>query len=456
MTLPRRPRRASARRRGEVEGIAALVAACDESYRAWAPTGWEPPPPGRGAGPLARADHRRLVVDARRGRAGRAGGRARLLHPGGRAAHAPRAAGRLPVRQRRRTASSPSSRSPAGRTSRPSSPTPTAGARASPPGCWPLAEDAMRAEGYREVQLWTPREAPARRFYEASGLAARRARAVAGRAGAADRRVRQAAVSLRIYLGAFGDPGHAFPMLALGEALVAPRPRRRAADVAALGGARDRGGDDVRRRAGVPGLPHPRAAAAAVPGGGPRRARDRAVRAGVRARHRGLGHPHRRRPRSPPSCATCRSRRSFRTSTRGRRPASRPTRSAPGCRGPAPARGSGARFDPLVGSAASSGGGGEYNDCRARLGPVRRCPASTPGSRARSRSWARCRSSSTRAAGSPGCGSSGRCCGSRRASGSRRRRATARSCWSRRRPRRTPSTGCCAPRSRGWRARRCA
>jgi UDP:flavonoid glycosyltransferase YjiC (YdhE family) len=28
-------------------------------------------------------------------------------------------------------------------------------------------------------------------------------------------------VSLRVYLGAFGDPGHAFPMLALGEALVA-------------------------------------------------------------------------------------------------------------------------------------------------------------------------------------------------------------------------------------------
>ena len=25
-------------------------------------------------------------------------------------------------------------------------------------------------------------------------------------------------MTLRIYLGAFGDPGHAFPMLALGEA----------------------------------------------------------------------------------------------------------------------------------------------------------------------------------------------------------------------------------------------
>ena len=86
-------------------------------------------------------------------------------------------------------------------------------------GLLELAEDAMRAEGYPEVQLWTPREAPARRFYEADGLAARRPRAVARRDRAADRRVRQAAV--RIYLGAFGDPGHAFPMLALGEALVA-------------------------------------------------------------------------------------------------------------------------------------------------------------------------------------------------------------------------------------------
>jgi UDP:flavonoid glycosyltransferase YjiC (YdhE family) len=37
-------------------------------------------------------------------------------------------------------------------------------------------------------------------------------------AGPGDRPARRA---LRVYLGAFGDPGHAFPMLALGEALVA-------------------------------------------------------------------------------------------------------------------------------------------------------------------------------------------------------------------------------------------
>src|SRR5687767_9226186 len=64
-------------------------------------------------------------------------------------------------------------------------------------------------------------------------MAPRRPRAVAGRHGPADRGLRQAAVTdaskagcagdrrLRVYLGAFGDPGHAFPMLALGEALVA-------------------------------------------------------------------------------------------------------------------------------------------------------------------------------------------------------------------------------------------
>ena len=130
--------------------------------------------------------------------------------------------GKLPIRERLPHGRPHARADPAaGRTSRPSSRTPTAGARASPPALLALAEEAMRAEGYREVQLWTPREAPARRFYEASGLAPRRARAVARRAGAADRGVRQAAVSLRVYLGAFGDPGHAFPMLALGEALVA-------------------------------------------------------------------------------------------------------------------------------------------------------------------------------------------------------------------------------------------
>ncbi len=47
----------------------------------------------------------------------------------------------------------------------------------------------------------------------------------------------------RILLGAFGDPGHAFPMIALGRALVRSRARGDAADVAALAGARRARGD---------------------------------------------------------------------------------------------------------------------------------------------------------------------------------------------------------------------
>jgi len=43
----------------------------------------------------------------------------------------------------------------------------------------------------------------------------------AGGTPAAEHAARAAARPLRVYLGAFGDPGHAFPMLALGEALVA-------------------------------------------------------------------------------------------------------------------------------------------------------------------------------------------------------------------------------------------
>ena len=31
----------------DVPAIAALVAACDETYRGWAPAGWTPPPPGQ-------------------------------------------------------------------------------------------------------------------------------------------------------------------------------------------------------------------------------------------------------------------------------------------------------------------------------------------------------------------------------------------------------------------------
>ena len=163
----------------DVAGIAALVAACDRTYRAWAPSGWTPPPPGR---ELDRWRGRivdgswwtRVAVE----RVGRVVGLVcftqavvqRTL---------PAPPGRLPVVRYGATAA---------RTSRPPDenvlglePIPDrahVSAVFTHPDRWRegiaagllyVAEEAMRAEGYREVQLWTPRDAPARRFYEASG-----------------------------------------------------------------------------------------------------------------------------------------------------------------------------------------------------------------------------------------------------------------------------------------------
>ena len=72
-----------------------------------------------------------------------------------------------------------------------------------------------------------------------------------------------------VLLGAFGDPGHAFPVIALGRGLVRARPRRHAPDVGALAGRGERRGDGVRPGARVPRLPHARAAAEALRGRGP-------------------------------------------------------------------------------------------------------------------------------------------------------------------------------------------
>jgi GNAT superfamily N-acetyltransferase len=146
---------------GDVPGMAALVAACDESYREWAPEGWTPPPPGReldrwrgritdgswwtrvaveaggrivGLVCFTQAVTQRSLGDSPLGRAGPA------IEPIPRRAHVS-AVFSHPDRWREGIAS----------------------------GMLEHAEDAMRAAGYREVQLWTPREAPARRFYEATG-----------------------------------------------------------------------------------------------------------------------------------------------------------------------------------------------------------------------------------------------------------------------------------------------
>jgi GNAT superfamily N-acetyltransferase len=156
---------------GDVDGIAELVAACDETYRAWAPAGWTPPPPGR---ELDRWRGRitdgswwtRIAVE----RSGRIVGLVcftqavvqRTL---------PAPPGRLPVRPERAPDESIVGMDPIPFRAHVSAvfTHPDRWREGIAAGLLALAEDAMRAEGYREVQLWTPREAPARRFYEASG-----------------------------------------------------------------------------------------------------------------------------------------------------------------------------------------------------------------------------------------------------------------------------------------------
>jgi GNAT superfamily N-acetyltransferase len=152
---------------GEVEGIAALVAACDETYRTWAPAGWTPPPPGR-------------ELDRWRGRITDGTWWTRVaVEQGGRVVGLvcftqavvqrtlPAPPGKLPIRPARDLL-----------TLEPIPGRAHVSAVFTHPDRWregiadgllALAEDAMRAEGYRQVQLWTPRDAPARRFYEATG-----------------------------------------------------------------------------------------------------------------------------------------------------------------------------------------------------------------------------------------------------------------------------------------------
>jgi GNAT superfamily N-acetyltransferase len=156
---------------GDVESIAALIAACDDSYRAWAPPGWTPPPPGR-------------ELDRWRGRITDGSWWTRVAVEEG----SGRVVGLVCFTQAvvQRTLPTPPAKLPI-RPVRP--PDDVVGLEPIPhrahvsavfthPDRWregiaagllALAEDAMRAEGYREVQLWTPRDAPARRFYEASG-----------------------------------------------------------------------------------------------------------------------------------------------------------------------------------------------------------------------------------------------------------------------------------------------
>jgi GNAT superfamily N-acetyltransferase len=149
---------------GDTESIAALIAACDDTYHAWAPAGWTPPPPGR-------------ELDRWRGRITDGSWWTRVaVEPSG------RVVGLVCFTQAvvQRTLTERSEPPPEQET-RELEPIPGrahVSAVFTHPDRWregiaagllALAEDAMRAQGYREVQLWTPRDAPARRFYEATG-----------------------------------------------------------------------------------------------------------------------------------------------------------------------------------------------------------------------------------------------------------------------------------------------
>ena len=155
---------------GDVESIAGLIAACDRSYLAWAPAGWTPPPPGR-------------ELDRWRGRITDGSWWTRVaVEPDGRVVGLvcftqavvqrtiPAPAGRLPTRPVR-LPEEVVGHEPIPHRAHVSAvfTHPDRWREGIAVGLLDFAEAAMRAEGYREVQLWTPREAPARRFYEAVG-----------------------------------------------------------------------------------------------------------------------------------------------------------------------------------------------------------------------------------------------------------------------------------------------
>ena len=97
---------------------------------------------------------------------------------------------------------------------------------------------------------------------------------------------------LRLLLGAFGDPGHAFPTIALGRALVGARAHGGAADLGALARAGAGRGDALRAGARVPRDPWRGLGARALRGSGAGRAGHAAAgRRAAAGRGRGR-HPH--------------------------------------------------------------------------------------------------------------------------------------------------------------------
>jgi len=139
---------------GDEPALAALIAACDETYRDFASPGWEPPSPGRELerwrGRITDGSWWTRVAEEPGGRIvglvcftqavlERADG-TRALEPVAGRAHIS-AVFTHPERWREGVATA----------------------------MLACAEDAMRTAGYAEAQLWTPEQAPARRFYEATG-----------------------------------------------------------------------------------------------------------------------------------------------------------------------------------------------------------------------------------------------------------------------------------------------
>ena len=140
----------------DVGGIAALVARLRRDLPRLDAAGLGAAPARPRARPLARAHHRRELVDARR------------REPGGRIVGLVCFTQAVVQRPRRRSTLEPIP----GRAHVSAVFThPDRWREGVAAGLLEHAEAAMRAEGYTEVQLWTPRDAPARHFYEATGWA---------------------------------------------------------------------------------------------------------------------------------------------------------------------------------------------------------------------------------------------------------------------------------------------
>ena len=267
--------------------------------------------------------------------------------------------------------------------------------------CGPKEAVRERLDVYRDAGVGTLLVTPGGRH--AGGPAADAARPRRDRCVTA-RRARSASS-----IGAFGDPGHAFPAIALGKALARARPRgRRSRPGTRWREHVEREGMRFYAGARVPGVPHPRAAAEALRGRRrapsvetrPLIARLRPGRGGQRRPHAGARARGRARGRAA-------GRRWCRTSTRPPPRACRRTGSARCRRGPRSAARSGGR------SRARSSSGRRARAPRAERDPPPRRPARARAALRRHQrrscaSWRRSRSSSTRAAGPPACTSPAR------------------------------------------------